>query len=432
MSYSSISSADVFLMASHDGTNFVFMIIILSTVLAGILLTFLKKMERLKNFLPSFAVSCGIFGTFWGIFIGLSGFDTTHISESIPSLLDGMKTAFYTSIIGMAASIFLKLIYIIFEDLYKNASLDPVKSLQNIELSSEASSQNISKLENTISKCFKSDEEYSLVSQVKLVRQELIDGRRETKKAFDEFIGHFSKMASESLVTELSKVVDKFNAMLSDLVSQSFRDLKDSAERLNAWQNEYKDTIILNNENLSETLRQFSALSNAYSAVLSRLSELVQNVDKVDSSLISIAISGKELSDHVNLLYGQNKLLEASIISIKEAGEKASMVVPEIAVKMNNVADQVQIMQNETSSFVKKVTNEMSDHAKEVSDISLKQVDAIRKSLEEELKKSLESFASIMLTLSNKFAQDYTPLTENLKEIVNISQRVRNVPTTSN
>ena len=56
------------------------------------------------------------------------------------------------------------------------------------------------------------------------------------------------------MIAELSKVVDKFNGMLSELVSQSFIDLKESTIRLNEWQISYKDTIEKHNTDLTNTL----------------------------------------------------------------------------------------------------------------------------------------------------------------------------------
>jgi len=58
----------------------------------------------------SVIVSLGVLGTFVGIFIGLLGFDTTSIKDSVPILLEGLKTAFLTSIIGMFLSIYLSAI----------------------------------------------------------------------------------------------------------------------------------------------------------------------------------------------------------------------------------------------------------------------------------------------------------------------------------
>ena len=50
----------------------------------------------------------GVLGTFIGIFIGLAGFDVNDMSTSVPKLLDGMKIAFATSIVGMAGAIYMK------------------------------------------------------------------------------------------------------------------------------------------------------------------------------------------------------------------------------------------------------------------------------------------------------------------------------------
>lgn len=49
----------------------------------------------------------GILGTFTGIIIGLLNFDTESIDTSIPVLLDGLKTAFITSIVGMFLPFYL-------------------------------------------------------------------------------------------------------------------------------------------------------------------------------------------------------------------------------------------------------------------------------------------------------------------------------------
>jgi hypothetical protein len=44
---------------------------------------------------PAILTTTGIFATFLGIAIGLSEFDTTNVQASVPSLLAGLKTAFW-------------------------------------------------------------------------------------------------------------------------------------------------------------------------------------------------------------------------------------------------------------------------------------------------------------------------------------------------
>ena len=62
-----------------------------------------KWMEQL----PSVISTLGVLGTFLGITKGLVSFDTAHLDESIPVLLSGLKTAFFTSLLGMSGSLIL-------------------------------------------------------------------------------------------------------------------------------------------------------------------------------------------------------------------------------------------------------------------------------------------------------------------------------------
>ena len=55
--------------------------------------------------IPSVFTTLGVLGTFIGIFLGLMNFNVEKITESIPTLLGGLKTAFLTSIIGIILSL---------------------------------------------------------------------------------------------------------------------------------------------------------------------------------------------------------------------------------------------------------------------------------------------------------------------------------------
>ena len=71
-------------------------------------LTFLEL--KTKKDLKSQIVSMGVLGTFVGIFIGLQAFDPNDITNSVNDILVGLKTAFFTSIVGMTLSTILSLI----------------------------------------------------------------------------------------------------------------------------------------------------------------------------------------------------------------------------------------------------------------------------------------------------------------------------------
>ncbi len=71
------------------------------------ILTFLELKTK-KDFKAQI-VSMGVLGTFVGIFIGLQAFDPSDITNSVNDILIGLKTAFFTSIVGMTLSTILSL-----------------------------------------------------------------------------------------------------------------------------------------------------------------------------------------------------------------------------------------------------------------------------------------------------------------------------------
>jgi septation ring formation regulator EzrA len=58
------------------------------------------------------AATSGIILTFYGIWLGLAGFDVTNIEASIPALLSGLKTAFSSSLAGLSASMVINLFFV--------------------------------------------------------------------------------------------------------------------------------------------------------------------------------------------------------------------------------------------------------------------------------------------------------------------------------
>jgi len=60
-----------------------------------------------KKDFKSQIISVGVLGTFVGVFVGLQGFDPAEIMSSVKHILVGLKTAFFTSIVGMSVAIIL-------------------------------------------------------------------------------------------------------------------------------------------------------------------------------------------------------------------------------------------------------------------------------------------------------------------------------------
>ena len=88
-------------------------VIIVAFIAAWIYILILNQKDKIVEKrrwveqLPTIVSTLGVIGTFLGITLGLTKFDPQKIDESIPTLLEGLKTAFYTSLAGMTGSLFL-------------------------------------------------------------------------------------------------------------------------------------------------------------------------------------------------------------------------------------------------------------------------------------------------------------------------------------
>ncbi len=67
----------------------------------------IKRKRNWMEQLPSLMSTLGVVGTFVGITAGLIAFNPNNLDASIPELLQGLKTAFFTSLLGMIGSIWL-------------------------------------------------------------------------------------------------------------------------------------------------------------------------------------------------------------------------------------------------------------------------------------------------------------------------------------
>ena len=425
-------------MTTHDLTT-AFLVAIGCILFVGIYLRLVKNQtNKVITLLPNVAVSLGILGTFVGIYLGLLEFDVANISDSIPELLEGLKTAFVTSIAGLIASIFLKFAFegkAVKEDSKSNVQQDdPVELLKAMVFGINNLEKSSREIEKSIVSCFRSDEEYSLISQLKLIRQEIIDTRREVSDSLKNFAEKIAKSSTDALVKALEKVIGDFNVLLNELVSESFKELSAAMIKLTEWQENYKTHIDETQTKINTLLHHMQETVKILDDTSARMSKIDDSLKNIDSSLGRISVSAEDIEAHVESLGQQNEMLRESITAVKHIGEEAKNVIPTITEQINNltkklessvliVAEKFESNSSLVTEFVQKST---TDIQKAVDSHNVKiqnSIESIDKGLEEELSKALNSLAGSLASLSAKFVQDYQPLTERLREVVRLAEK---------
>lgn len=145
----------------------------------GVICHFVFRLRRVVEFIPSLITSLGILGTFIGIVQGLYHFDPSDIDGSIPTLLAGLKTAFYTSIAGIGGSIIFKLGTLIIDSIGNHSNQDENDTEDDLAPAIleaiKAQSENIDQL----TKAIVGESDNSLVAQTRLLRTDMNDRAKE-------------------------------------------------------------------------------------------------------------------------------------------------------------------------------------------------------------------------------------------------------------
>jgi len=269
--------------------------IIFGILVAYILYFFLKEKQYSKeSVLGNIASTIGVLGTFVGISIGLWKFNPNDITSSVPLLLSGMKIAFATSIIGMAASIFMKYIALKNEDEENiddimelfNTMIAESRNVNNTLIENQKQTENVL---NKVSEIWASHQENLTV----VLKSEILNLNNNTISKQEELIGEFKKLG------------------------ECFTLLNSGVNNLLTWQENYKETIenttkeleivIQTIHNADESIESISKNSSLIKENNENLSEVLKEINKtqnviIDSnkSIIEISNTAKESIPQIN------------------------------------------------------------------------------------------------------------------------------------
>lgn len=269
--------------------------IIFGILVAYILYFFLKEKQYSKeSVLGNIASTIGVLGTFVGISIGLWKFNPNDITSSVPLLLSGMKIAFATSIIGMAASIFMKYIALKNEDEENiddimelfNTMIAESRNVNNTLIENQKQTENVL---NKVSEIWASHQENLTV----VLKSEILNLNNNTISKQEELIGEFKKLG------------------------EYFTLLNSGVNNLLTWQENYKETIenttkeletvIQTIHNADESIESISKNSSLIKENNENLSEVLKEINKTQNviiesnkSIIEISNTAKESIPQIN------------------------------------------------------------------------------------------------------------------------------------
>ncbi len=365
---------------------------------------------------PAILTTCGILGTFLGIALGLLDFNPNDVQKSVPALIEGIKTAFWASAAGVFWALTIKLRDVLFG----------TQRTITAQGASGATIDDLAALLSSVQQALVGNDDSTLLSQIKLARQDSNDRLDKMGQSMERFYEKIAELGSAALIEALREVIKDFNEKLTEQFGENFKQLNQAVGKILEWQEQYR-------LQMTEMIDQQRISSQNMSIATERYQVLVENAEVFHWV-------AESLSSLLEGLGTQRTQLEAFLRSFAELITKSATGLPEIEKKIvemvRQVGDGVKVANDELRNGVKATNDEIktvllgairdsnqefNSNIREIIEGTKKQVVVLDTALKDELTNSLESLGRQLAALSQKFVEDYTPLTDKLRRVVEMA-----------
>lgn len=420
-----------------------------------------SKARSLVDLAPTTLTTLGILGTFTGIFVGLLDFDIQRITASVPKLLEGLKVAFGTSILGLASALVFKIARPLLATRTSSDEItgqDLINALQDVSQQVKDANQTNKDGFETIRKALSDDSDSSVAGQLQRLRAGFTDLEKATVhgfeaqiKEFRDFAEHMSKAFSEAIIEELKSVIREFNEKISEQFGDNFKQLNEAVGRLLEWQENYKNQMEKMRESFDSSIEALGAsesaigkieessrsipehmniLAEANTKLIEQLTEMhdglasiAQMREKAENAIPEIASKIDEMTDTIaSSVNFQRDSMDAIKSSVTDATTQMQTAVGEIGKQIEGSLDDQRAAQQQMLDGLQQALNESIQNAtNQLNDAVVQLDEAMQKEIESVVRTMAESLSGV----TQKFVSDYSPLLEQTRQIVELGKRAR-------
>ncbi|MDP3007926.1 MAG: hypothetical protein Q8N30_02500 [Methylococcales bacterium] len=243
----------------------------------------------------------------------------------------------------------------------------------------------------------------------------------------------FSKIESRSesftyTSEKLQSILENLDRQLQDLSShlQAFDELSGNAKNAfpiiegnlvkltTGFRNATEQSLSDINATVKDVSHNLKNTGNEFKATAEQFSGMANNIEK---SVKTQELTLTGVSDNFKITVDKTlrDLAEQSKASIETHESELQRVVQD---QMNHISNAIQ---SSSDNFNKLLT----ENTMKSTSVLEQQTKLLDTALQEELKKAIETMGSHLASLSNKFVQDYSPLTERLRDVVRMSEDLK-------
>ena len=260
---------------------------------------------------PALMTSLGIFGTFCGIFVALYEFDLAN-ENGFQEFLDGMKTAFVTSLLGIAFAIASRMFWSRPGSGEKSRHPEQREILEHLE---------------AIKQAIAGDGDSSMVTQMREMRKEnregfeKLDGLSEAirdalVKNLQKLMKQLQTILGEQLKEQMENLVNEIKKVMVEQLGTTFTDLKAAVIALNEWQRQHRE--------------QLKQMTDAFNTAAAQIVVIAAKCEKIPETM-------EQLRSIIESANGDMEKLNRQLEAFANLGKQAKDALPNIQGYLNKV-----------------------------------------------------------------------------------------------
>ncbi len=289
----------------------------------GLFVAHRRFSEKTAHEAPGILITIGIFATFFGIALGLYSFNVNDVEKSLPELINGIKIAFWASVVGVGAALTLKIRYALFGVGYKDEETSEGATIDDLVVHLKHSAQSLDRLQRSIV----GEEDSSMLTQLKLIRSDQNDRLDALRNAFNEFAKTQAENNSKALIEALKEVIRDFNQKIHEQFGENFRHLNEAVGKINDWQEKYRQQMSEMIEQQKQTAADMRVAVEAFSKIVLASQEFQHVAEALKETIGSLSQIEVALENRLREL---GTLVESAKTGIPTIEKKVVEIVNEV------------------------------------------------------------------------------------------------------
>ena len=421
-----------------------------------------KGWQTHTNTASSILTIVGVLGTFIGIYLGLREFDAVDLQNSISHLLDGLKHAFSTSIVGIGSSLLLKGIISPFVQMRQGQKeQDPIEKFiqewQTVEtsgdgklsaqleslieviknensdtgtvlggivdirnvLTGEAGATIPTQLQNLLGVVSESrlskietalcDDKGNLLTELRFLRQESSKNHWALIKEFQSFSKNVAesvaKLATDELIGALKAVIEDFNAKITEQFGDNFKQLNEAVGKMVTWQDQYRQHMDKLAEEFRVAAESIEISRQSLDLIATRSESIVACTEKLDPILHTLNDQLEAFSKLRERAHDAFPLIEKQLTQLTtEFSGAVQTTIADSHASMNLQRQELTNRFNDLKSAMEVSSNQIQ----EAVDTTGKEIAEVAKRLEDIVERNKEDMKSHVNTMHEAIGKEVT------------------------